>query len=172
MFGRRDKKAAPDPPTATYQWERQLADARATIAHEVPTSTLLARLDEVAVSLRDAEADRARVAAAVDRLDPERSSRELKDALRNEKQRPGSVGDARLAVLRDRHATINRLLDRRDALASQITTTVLDVEVLAAKTVEISALGGDVDQQLGEPLERLRIDVDALAAAHAELRAL
>ena len=173
MFGR--KRREPEPAPITHPWSARLASARSTAETHAPDSAVLRGIDEVHDRLLDAEQDRERLGQALAQLDPAQSGRALKDALRATQERPGSVSDAHLAVLRERFDTVNRLQDRVDELGERIESTVIHVELLAVRTVEATALGGSTDQvdgRLAEPLEQLRVDVAALSAAHDELRTL
>lgn len=129
------------------------------------------RLDAVETALLAAEDDRRRLTEAVEQLDPDRSSRELKDALRANHRRPGTIADERVALLRRRYDTVHQLLDRRDHLERRIDSSVVDLELLAVRSVELAATSGD-RWGLDDELDRLRIDLDALEQARAEIEHL
>jgi hypothetical protein len=100
---------------------------------------LVARLDDIERALTDAEADDARLAAALAHIDPERANAELKSALREHARRPSPELDARVSALRQRHEAINDLLNQRDRLRRKIDATLLDVEQLAMRAVTLNS---------------------------------
>lgn len=130
-----------------------------------------ARLDTVETALESAVADRARVAEALTKLDPERAARELKDALRRAQTSPGGPDDDHIATMRRRHETIHALRDRLEQIDRQIEKTLVDVEALAARSVGLAA-SPTTDSALGGDLDRLHADIAAIEAAHDEIRRL
>ena len=101
-------------------------------------------------------------------LDPERATRELKDALRRRQRNPASTDDALVDTMRRRYETIHALEDRRAALASRIERTVADLEALAARSIDVTH-GASGRDGLGSDLDHLHDDLTALEAAHREL---
>lgn len=164
MILRRSKEPAePSPPVPA--WRARVDEARALIRSQGTPPWVDDRLDEVERSLAEAEEDRQRLAAAIERLEPERATSELKEALRS-----GRIEESRVAALRRRHDTVHELLNRRDALESRIDAAVVDLELLAARVLTMST--GDAEDEVGTHLERLRDDIRALEQAHDELGSL
>jgi predicted RNase H-like nuclease (RuvC/YqgF family) len=127
------------------------------------------RLGDVERSLLEAEQDLATVATALRQLDPERATRELKDALRASHRGQTSP---HVEALRRRHDTILKVQDRQDQLRRGIDSTLADVEQLAARCVELSLSTRIDDTVLAGELDTLRTDLHALELAHQDLRAL
>jgi hypothetical protein len=140
-----------------------------------PPPWIAEQLVDLRRGLLEAEAECGRLAAAADRLEPERARRELKDALAEQRRSPYSADDAQIARLRERYGAINRLLDRHEELRLGIDRALLDLDVLAATAVQRDSLN-DLDDNdegaLSEQIEHLRIDLAALDAARAEVRLL
>ena len=130
------------------------------------------RVDELVQALHAAEADRAALHAAIDELGGDRVPDDLKQALRDAQRRPGGADDARVAALRRRHETVNGLRNRAEELSRRIDATVSDLELLAARTVELSVGRRLLDGDVGDELARLHDDLTALELAHEELRDL
>jgi hypothetical protein len=118
----------------------------------------LVALDRMLV---EAEADHARLGAAIAQLDLDGATAELKAALRSNR-------DQRLIdALQTRYESINDLINKRAAIRRSIDRALVDVDVLAARSVE---LGARADRwQLDDTAERLRIEMTALELAHQEL---
>jgi chromosome segregation ATPase len=131
-----------------------------------------ARMDDLERALLAAEDDHAALAAAIDGLGGDRPTQELKAAMRD-RERPG--GDDVVERLRQRHLAVQQLRNQLDDLRARIDVTVADLELLAARTVELSVgrreLGAAASTVEAE-LERLHVDLTALDAAHRELRDL
>ena len=115
-----------------------------------------------------ATADLAQLDGLIAELDPERATRELKEALRRRTRNPASVDDALIDTMRRRYETIHTLHDRRAALDARIERTIADIEALAARSVDLSH-GSAGRGALGAELDRLHTDLTALEAAHREL---
>lgn len=166
MIRRRDRS---DPPPVS-PLQARIDQARALVHEHADDPTIDARIDAVEVAVAATSADIERLGTAIARLDPERSSRELKDALRSQHLRPGSVSDDHIATLRGRHEAINGLENRREDLAAGIERTIADLEALAARCVGLSLTRtGHDPRRLHAELDRLRLDLAALEAAHDEL---
>jgi hypothetical protein len=131
-----------------------------------------ASVADVVAALEAAEQDHGRLVAALATLDPDRATQELKAALREAGDRPGPEQEARIATLRRRHDSVQALANRREVLRGAIDRTVVDLEALAASAVASSMTAGDDGRDLLAELERVRIDVQALEAARAELGGL
>lgn len=169
-FRRRAQPAEParvgEPP-----WRHRLDEARRIIRGHGADPTMDARLDDVEHRLLAAEADHAQLTSVIAQLDPERATRELKDALRA-RERGGSVTDDAITALRRRHETVHQLQNRREELRSRIDATVADVEHLAGRTVEVALVSRSGSSPLGAELDRIRRDLTALEQAHDEIRRL
>ncbi len=129
-------------------------------------------IDDVVLALEAAEADRVRLDAALATLDLDRSTQELKAALRAGGEGPTPEAAERIATLRRRHDSLQALANRREVLCEAIARTVVDLESLAASAVASSMAAGDDGRSLASELDRVRVDVLALAAARAELGGL
>ncbi len=118
--------------------------------------------------LADSEVDHDRLASSVDQLDIERARDELKSALRFADGSPAHC--ELIGSLRRRYETINELINRQSALRAAIDRTVVDLELLAARSVELGSR--DDLWRLDESVRRLQHDVDALELAHREVEAI
>jgi hypothetical protein len=117
--------------------------------------------------LLDAESDHDRLTVALGQLDLDRATAELKSALRNQSPSPTPQEHQLVATLQARYESIHDLLNRRTALRRTIDQALVDVDLLAARSVD---LGARADRwQVDDTVERLRIDLDALEQAHREL---
>lgn len=162
MILRRTSKAEPP-------WRARFDRARSLIRDHDSDAGLADRLDAVEAALVEATADQQRLTASIAQLDPERAGRELKDALRNRSRRPGSATDALIETLQRRYRTIHALQDRLEEIETHIDATVVDLESLAARLVELQVTGGRQRDELHDDLQRLHDDLTALERAHAEL---
>jgi hypothetical protein len=122
-----------------------------------------ARLDQVEAALHAADGDLTAIRSALAHLDPERATAELKAALR-----APSPSDHHISTLRRRHETVNTLANQLEDLTRRIETTIADLETLAARTAQTMVAANDHHDPEAE-LDRLHIDIAALAAAHHEL---
>lgn len=164
MILRRSRPSTPEPP-----WKPRVAAARRIIeARRGDDDALRGRLATIEAAMEAATADLAQLGGLIAELDPERATRELKDALRRRTRDPASVDDALIETMRRRYETIHALEDRRGALEARIERTIADIEALAARSVELSH-SIDGRGALGAELDRLHEDLTALEAAHREL---
>jgi hypothetical protein len=147
-------------------WRLRFDRACEGIAHLRPNPETQQRLAAVEYSLVEAEGDRVRLVQAVERLDPERVAADLKRALRS------GANDDLVLALRRQHETVNGLLNRIEELDQRVTTTLVDVETLAARLTELTLSGlgsGRAAETARAELEQLDLDVTTLAEAHREL---
>lgn len=164
MILRRSQSSAPEPP-----WKPRIAAARRIIERQRSDDAALhARLATIEQAMESATTDLAQLDELIAELDPERATRELKDALRRRTRDPASVDAALIDTMRRRYETIHALQDRRGALDARIERTVADIEALAARSIELSH-SIDGRGALGAELDRLHTDLTALEAAHREL---
>lgn len=127
--------------------------------------------DDVGRALTGAHEDLGRLDAAIDRLDPARTARELKAALRAHPPGVAPDDDPLVVARRERYETLHRLQDRRDDLAARIEVTIAEVEAVAARLVGAS-FDATPGGELRAGVDGLRVRAAALDAAHAELRLL
>lgn len=169
MILRRDRNE----PRPVSPQQMRIDQARALVREHAGDPAVEARIVDVEAAVAAATADLDRLRDAIARLGPERSLRELKDALRARQRRPGSVSEDHIGTLRSRHEAINGLENRREALEAGIERTIADLEALAARCVSLSLTrSGSDPRPLHDELDRLRRDLAALEAAHDELGAL
>lgn len=160
MVFRKSKPAEPLPP-----WRSRFDDSRTTVLAHVDRPEVRERLDRIEHDLSAAQRDLDRIADALVGLDPERTSRELKAALRAQGLAPDSPEVRRL---RARHETVHDLRNRHDDLARAIESTLADLEIFAVRTV--SARLDTVQPALLErELADLHDDLTALDAARDEV---
>ena len=125
-----------------------------------------ARIEE---ALHQADADVARLEAALVSLNPEAIAAELKTVLR-QRSSPMQDDTELIRSLRQRHETVHVLKNRRDDIAGQIERTLVDVDAYAAKAVELSFVAGASSSSvLNGHVDRLLGDIDALHRAHEQL---
>ncbi len=177
MIRRRSPRTPPPPTPATGtpvpgaptepEWSARIDTARAMLRdlHGASFDDHLTAIDR---ALRTADLDRAELARAIRRLDPDRAAAELKAALRSRRDATGP-DDPLVLTLRRRHESIHALQNRLDDLDRHIEATLVDLDVLVARSVEQSLVRSSAPIRLDDELERLRLDAEALAAAHAEL---
>lgn len=166
MIWKRPADDAPPPP-----WKARVERARDLIRRHARDPVTEARLDSIESALEQASADRARLAAAVVELEPDRVARELKEALRTRPDPTGPDSPA-IATLRRRYESVHALENRLESLDARIDTTLVDLEAYAAAVVETSFRAGGGAEILAAQLEALNADAAALAAAHDELSSL
>jgi hypothetical protein len=152
----RRQAAAPQP-----EWRERFDSARRLIAAQSPPPWMTDRLAALDRMLVEAEADHARLGVAIAQLDLDAATAELKAALRSNR-------DQRLIdALQTRYESIHDLINKRAAIRRSIDRALVDVDVLAARSVELGA--GAARWQLDDTAERLRIEMTALELAHQEL---
>ncbi len=125
-------------------------------------------LTAIEVALRTAETDSSELARAIARLEPDRAAAELKAALRSRRD-PTQPDDPLVLTLRRRYESIHALQNRLAGLRRHIEATLVDLDVLVARSVEHSLARSPAPLRLDDELDRLRLDAEALAAAHDEL---
>lgn len=117
----------------------------------------------------DTPPTRAVASVALDRLDPERASRELKSALRA-RPAPDVPDTDHILSLRRRHESIHSVKNRRQDLTVLIERAFADAETLAATVTTAAAVGSDREvAAMNELIDRMAADARALEAAHAEV---
>jgi hypothetical protein len=72
-----------------------------------------------------------------------------------------------VATLQARYESINQLANRQVAIRRSIDQALADVDLLAARSVELGARADG--WQVDETVERLQIEMTALEQAHREL---
>ena len=165
MFRRKANQPAPGP--AQPAWRERFDRSRDLIGTQSPPPWMLERLDALDHQLVAAEADHDRIGAALAQLDLDRATRELKDALRVQGSHPSPESERLVAALQARYESIHDLMNKQTAIRRGIDAALVDVELLAARSVE---LGASADRwQLDATAEQLRIDLDALELARREL---
>lgn len=150
-------------------WRRRLDAARAIAATATTTWLGDDAFDEIERVVAQAHDDLARLDLAIARLDPERTTRELKDALRAHTPGMAPDHDPVLTARRNRFGALQDLQDRREQMASEVEATLIDVETLAARAVQAS-LGATRLDDLRLETDHLRLRVAALSAAHDEIQ--
>lgn len=155
------KRPAPPQPA----WRDRFDRARRLIESQRPPAWIVERLDAVERAVGDAHADRDRLAGALAQLDVEAAGAELKSALRHAD--PSAEHASLVASLRERYESVHRLLNREAELGASIERALVDVDLLAARSVELA--GRDDRWRLDETVRRLSDDLTALDLAHREL---
>jgi hypothetical protein len=165
VFRRKANPSSPDP--AQPEWRERFDRSRDLIRAQSPPPWMIDRLDALDGQLVAAEADHDRIGAALVQLDLDRATRELKDALRSQGPHPAPESERLIAALQARYESIHELTNKRAAIRRGIDAAIIDIELLAARSVE---LGASADRwQLDATAEQLRLDLDALALARREL---
>lgn len=147
------------------EWEQRIGAARALIEAQQPPGWIVSRIDAFHRAVAGAVADRDRIRTSLGRLDVDRAASDLKDALRT--PRPGPEHERLVESLRQRYESIHRLHNRDEELGLMIDRALADVDVLAARSVELGRR--DEAWRLDEAVRRLDDDLTALERAHAEL---
>jgi hypothetical protein len=162
------RKANPPSPGPTQPaWRERFDRSRELIRAQSPPPWMIDRLDALDHQLLAAEADHDRIGTALGQLDLDRATRELKDALRSQGPHPAPESERLIAALQARYESIHDLFNKQAAIRRGIDATIVDVELLAARSVE---LGASADRwQLDATAEQLRFDLEALALARREL---
>lgn len=154
-------------------WQDRVNRAKALIAdHDATFLTRATDVDRVDIALAQADADVARLDNAIVSLDAESATAELKAALRA-RPNPTDPDSPLITSLRQRHETVTMLQNRRDDLRTKIENTLVDLDALAAKVVELSFVaGGTGADGIDDHLRGLTSDIDALMSAHQQLAAI
>lgn len=128
---------------------------------------MVERLDGLDRLLLDAEADHARIGAAVTGLDLDRATAELKAALRGQGPSPTPDQQRLAATLQARYESIHDLMNKQTTIRRSIDQALAEVDLLAVRSVE---LGARADRwQVDDTVARLQIEMTALEQAHREL---
>lgn len=136
---------------------------------------MVGQIDTVEIEVERASIARHELVAALGALEPDRIEAELKTALRERSQLADTSDDKddhnRLVhSLQRRRETMHQLRDRSERLDLMINTAVADVENLVAQHAELASLAPTMRAEvLAEQVDHLRVDLDLLRAAHAEL---
>lgn len=161
MLRRRAAEPSPPPPP----WRERFDRARHLIEAQRPPVWMSARLLELEQALIDTDDDRRRLGEALAGLDTERAGAELKAALRSPD--PSAAHQRLVDSLRERYESMNRVVNRHADLGTTIERALIDLDLLAAKSVE---LGSDAERwALEQSVERLTDDMRALELAHREI---
>lgn len=161
MF-RRKPTPAPQP-----AWRERFDRARELVVAQSPPPWMVERLDSLAALLVAAEADHARIGEAVAQLDLDRATSELKSALRSLGPAPSPEQQRLVDTLQARYESIHDLINRRTAIRRSIDQALADVDLLAARSVELGAR--DDRWRVDDTVDRLRVEMTALEQAHREL---
>lgn len=164
MFRRSKRPPAPEP-----YWQTRVDEIRAQVqAHAEATTTSVYEIDRVGAALAQADDDLRRLDAAIEGLDPDAATAELKRALR---ARVDLMADDTplITSLRQRRETVIGLQNRRKELAAGIEATLADLDAFSAKLVELAFVAGDRNDDLGALVTKLNDDTDALLSAHNRL---
>jgi hypothetical protein len=159
---RRKATSSPQP-----SWRQRFDEARRLVVAQSPPPWMIERLDALDRLLVEAESDHARIGAAVDQLDLGRATAELKAAMRGQGPSPSPDQQRMVATLQARYESINQLANRQVAIRRSIDQALADVDLLAARSVELGARADG--WQVDETVERLQIEMTALEQAHREL---
>lgn len=158
MFRRRE-------PPPTPEWRSRFDRARRLVLAQDPPSWVAEQLTGLERALAGADTDRRRLAAATAELDIDGAAEKLKHALRDPNPSPAHAD--LVAALRRRYESIHELLNREAALAASVERALVDLDLLAARSVD---LGGRTDRwRLDDGVRRLADDLTALDLAHREL---
>ena len=170
VFRRKRVEESVDKPP---EWRERFDAAAQIIRSRQQPSWIDERLTDLEQALVAAQREADRLGEAISRLDLERVGRELKQALRDEQRRLPTASDGgddkRLAVLRQRYAAVNEMMNRRRETQRQVADSVADLEMLAVESErqEVGLTGNT--HALDEHLARLDVDLRALEMARKEL---
>jgi hypothetical protein len=169
------RRRRPDEPVPQQpEWRERFDSAVRVIRSRPHPSWIDDRLSDLGRALVAAQDDADRLGASIARLDPERTSRELKEALRDERTRlptERGPGDARrVAVLRRRYAAVNEMMNHHRETQRRIVDSVADLELLAVQAERDEIGLADDTHAFDEHLQRLDVDLRALSMARQELR--
>ncbi len=168
------RKNSDQPAVPLPEWRQRFDAAAQIIRSKRPPAWIDARLTDLERALAAAHDDVERLAESISRLDPERVSRELKKALRQQQERlptdTDGADDKQVAVLRQRYAAVHEMMNRRRETQRHVADSVADLELLAVES-ERDDIGLTVGPHaLDEHLQRLDIDLRALSMARNELK--
>lgn len=136
---------------------------------------MIGQIDTVEIEVERAATARDELANALAALEPDRIEAELKTALRVRSQLADTSDDQQdherlVHSLQRRRETMHQLRDRSERLDLMISTAVADVENLVAQQIQLASLAPTMRAEvLAEQVDHLRVDLDSLRAAHAEL---
>lgn len=136
---------------------------------------MVGQIDTVEAEVERASRARAELASALAALEPDRIEAELKTALRVRSQLADTSDDQRdhdqlVHSLQRRRETMHQVRDRSERLDLMINTAVADVENLVAQHVQLASLAPTMRAEvLAEQVDHLRVDLESLRSAHAEL---
>ncbi|NNE96733.1 MAG: hypothetical protein HKN24_11970 [Acidimicrobiales bacterium] len=157
-----------DPPPPR-QWQGRLGSALALARQNVSDPGILRRLEDVEGALWNADRDRLALIGTLDGLQPERASRELKDALRENFENPSEANLSLAESLQLRHESINALKDRIEELERTIDKTTADVEALAASSAQLALRPGNSAAGVEQMMHHLTHDLEVLSNVHEQL---
>ena len=159
------RRRAAEPSSPPPPWRDRFDRACELIESQRPPVWMSARLLELEQALIATEDDRQRLGAALAGLDVERAGAELKTALRSPD--PSAAHQRLVDSLRERYESMNQVVNRHADLGTTIERSLIDLELLAAKSVE---LGADAERwALEQTVDRLTDDMHALELAHREI---
>jgi hypothetical protein len=168
------RKRTEEPVVPPPEWRERFDASVEIIRSRQRPAWIDERLADLEQALVTAQNDIDRVSDSIARLDPERVSRDLKQALRDDQRRlptdTDGVADRRVTVLRERYAAVNEMMNHRRETQRRVADAVTDLELLAVQ-VERDEIGHTHGTNvLDEHLQRLDIDLRALSMARNELR--
>lgn len=166
VLRRRPADPVPPPPE---RWQQRFDSAHRLIGEHLTDPSILRRVGDLEASLVTAETDRRRLEQALAQLDPERATRELKDALRRNFESPSASNQALVDSLQRRHESMHALKDRIEFLRRSVEQAVADTEILAASTVELALRSGAGDGAHEAVIADLQRDLEILEQVHREL---
>ncbi|MEM7273187.1 MAG: hypothetical protein AAF547_08930 [Actinomycetota bacterium] len=148
-------------------WRHRYRAARDLIASYRDDPTTTDRVARAELALAEATSDHDGLVEAIATLDPDRVTGELKSVLRTRPD-PTAPDTPLIRSLRQRYMTMHSLKNRRTEIEGQIEATLIDLETVAARCIELSHVRGGTGM-LDEELTRLNDDIEALRQAHEEL---
>lgn len=168
VLRRRPTEPVPPPPGL---WQQRFDSARRLIGEHLTDPSILRRVGDLESSLATAEADRRGLESALAQLEPERATRELKEALRRNFESPSAANEAVVDSLQRRHESLHALQDRIEVLRRSVEQTIADLEILAASAVELalSSAGSPPGARHDAVVADLQRDLEILEQVHREL---
>lgn len=143
--------------------------ARGRLSRFAPATTD-ALLGDLRTAVADSLGDRERLRALITELNPTRVSDELKQALRSRPD-PTAPDSPHVASLRSRYESISHLQNKLDEVEQSIATALVDLDTTVAEAAA-AAVSSRSDQVVDRHLQQLKLDTEALVAAHRELEHL